>query len=110
MANHFTLREWKTVSPMVQEYRSQTEIAGKPKKHPATISRELRRNRSLNGDWPAAAQQKADRRSQRSPVKRRLRRLTGHSRLTRMDELVRFLGSDIPRRNFQQSMLLKRLG
>lgn len=51
---------------MVHAHRSQAEIARRLRRHPSTISRELRRNRSPNGYWAAAAQAKADvRRSDR---------------------------------------------
>ena len=51
---------------MVHSHSSQAEIARRLKRHPATISRELRRNRSPNGYWASAAQAKADaRRSDR---------------------------------------------
>jgi IS30 family transposase len=51
---------------MVHAHRSQAEIARRLGRHPSTISRELRRNRSRNGYWAASAQAKADvRRSNR---------------------------------------------
>ena len=66
MARHLTLEERERVSQMVHAHRSQAEIARRLKRHPSTISRELRRNRSPNGYWASAAQAKADaRRSDR---------------------------------------------
>ena len=66
MARHLTLQEREMVSQMHHAHRSQAEIARRLKRHPSTISRELRRNRSRNGYWAAAAQTKADaRRSDR---------------------------------------------
>jgi IS30 family transposase len=52
---------------MVHAHRSQAEIARRLKRHPATISRELRRNRSPNGYWAASAQVKADARRSNRP-------------------------------------------
>jgi transposase, IS30 family len=66
MACHLTLQEREMVSEMHHAHTQQVEIARRLGRHPSTISRELRRNRSRNGYWAAAAQQKADtRRSER---------------------------------------------
>jgi len=59
MADHLTLQEREKVSQMLHTHRSQAEIARRLKRHPSTISRELRRNRSPNGYWASAAQAKA---------------------------------------------------
>ena len=67
MARHLTLEERERVSQMVHAHRSQAEIARRLKRHPATISRELRRNRSPNGYWAASAQVKADARRSHRP-------------------------------------------
>ena len=67
MARHLTLEERERVSQMVHAHRSQAEIARRLKRHPATISRELRRNRSPNGYWAASAQGKADARRSNRP-------------------------------------------
>jgi IS30 family transposase len=52
---------------MVHAHRSQAEIARRLKRHPATISRELRRNRSPHGYWASAAQAKAEARRSNRP-------------------------------------------
>ncbi len=52
---------------MVHARCSQAEIARRLKRHPATISRELRRNRNPNGYWAASAQVKADARRSHRP-------------------------------------------
>ena len=67
MASHLTLQERERVSQMVHAHRSQAEIARRLKRHPATISRELRRNRSPNGYWAASAQTKAEARRRDRP-------------------------------------------
>jgi len=67
MARHLTLEERERVSQMVHAHRSQAEIARRLKRHPATISRELHRNRSPNGYWAASAQAKADSRRSNRP-------------------------------------------
>ncbi len=67
MARHLTLEERERVSQMVHAHRSQAEIARRLKRHPATISRELRRNRSPNGYWAASAQVRADARRSNRP-------------------------------------------
>lgn len=66
MASHLTLQERERISQMVHAQRNQAEIARRLGRHPATISRELRRNRSPNGCWASAAQATANaRRSDR---------------------------------------------
>ena len=67
MARHLTLEERERVSQMVHARCSQAEIARRLKRHPATISRELRRNRNPNGYWAASAQVKADARRSHRP-------------------------------------------
>jgi IS30 family transposase len=67
MARHLTLEERERVSQMVHAHRSQAEIARRLGRHPSTISRELRRNRSPNGYWAASAQIKADTRRSNRP-------------------------------------------
>ena len=52
---------------MVHARCSQAEIARRLKRHPATISRELRHNRNPNGYWAASAQVKADARRSHRP-------------------------------------------
>jgi IS30 family transposase len=67
MANHLTLQERERVSQMVHAHRSQAEIARRLKRHPSTISRELRRNRSRNGYWAVSAQTRAEARCRDRP-------------------------------------------
>ena len=74
MASHLTLQEREKVSQMAHMHRSQAEIAVELKRHPSTISRELRRNRSANGYWPSAAQAKADARRSQRPWTRKMER------------------------------------
>ena len=51
MARHLTLQEREMVSQMHHAGSKQVEIARRLNRHPSTISRELRRNRSRNGYW-----------------------------------------------------------
>jgi IS30 family transposase len=67
MARHLTLQERERVSQMVHAHRSQAEIARRLGRHPSTVSRELRRNRSPSGYWAAAAQEKAEARRSNRP-------------------------------------------
>ena len=67
MARHLTLQERERVSQMSHARRSQTEIARRLKRHPATISRELRRNRGINRYCAASAQEKAGTRRSNRP-------------------------------------------
>jgi transposase, IS30 family len=74
MAHHLTLQEREEVSQMVHAQLSQAEIARRLQRHPSTISRELRRNRSPNGYWASAAQTKADTRRSKRPWTRKMER------------------------------------
>ena len=67
MARHLTLQEREMVSEMHHAHAQQVEIARRLGRHPSTISRELRRNRSRNGYWAASAQRKAERRRSERP-------------------------------------------
>jgi IS30 family transposase len=67
MARHLTLQEREMVSQMHHGGSKQVEIARQLKRHPSTISRELRRNRSPSGYWPTAAQTKAEARRSNRP-------------------------------------------
>jgi len=67
MARHLTLQEREMVSEMQHAHAQQVEIARRLGRHPSTISRELRRNRSRNGYWAASAQRKAERRRSERP-------------------------------------------
>ena len=69
MASHLSLEEREVIAHMHRAGKTQTQIADRLGRHKSTVSRELRRNRSRNGYWAAAAQQKAEtRRRQRSWV------------------------------------------
>ena len=67
MARHLTLQEREMVSQMHHAGSKQVEIARRLDRHPSTISRELRRNRSRNGYWAVAAQTKAETRRSGRP-------------------------------------------
>jgi IS30 family transposase len=60
MACHLTLQEREMVSEMRHTHAQQVEIARRLGRHPSTISRELRRNRTRNGYWAGPAQARAD--------------------------------------------------
>ncbi len=65
MAHHLTVEEREVIAQMRSGNRSQADIARRLDRAESTISRELRRNRSPNGYWPVAAQEKADARQHR---------------------------------------------
>ncbi len=67
MASHLTLEEREVIAQMRRAGKRQTQIARRLGRHESTISRELRRNRSRNGYWAVAAQQKAQRRRSERP-------------------------------------------
>ncbi len=67
MAHHLTLQEREMVSQMHHAHRKQAEIARRLRRHPATISRELRRNRSRSGYWAVPAQAQAEARRSGRP-------------------------------------------
>jgi IS30 family transposase len=67
MARHLTLEEREMVSQMHHAGSKQVEIARQVGRHPSTISRELRRNRSHSGYWAVAAQGKAEARRSGRP-------------------------------------------
>ncbi len=62
MAHHLTLEEREVIAQMRSRGQRPTEIAKRLGRADSTISRELRRNRSPNGYWAVAAQEKAERR------------------------------------------------
>jgi IS30 family transposase len=62
MASHLTLDEREVIAQMHRAGKSQAQIAERLGRSKSTVSRELRRNRSRNGYWAAAAQRKAQRR------------------------------------------------
>jgi IS30 family transposase len=67
MASHLTVEEREVIAHMHRAGKTQTQIADRLGRHKSTVSRELRRNRSPNGYWAAAAQRKADQRRSRRP-------------------------------------------
>jgi IS30 family transposase len=74
MAHHLTHKEREIVAQMHHDRRKQCEIARRLKRHPSTISRELRRNSSSRGYWALAAQRRAETRRSRRPMIRKLQR------------------------------------
>jgi transposase, IS30 family len=74
MAHHLTLQEREVVAQRRAAGCSQREIARQLGRDPATISRELHRNRSRNGYFASTAQQKADERRSNRPLTRKMRR------------------------------------
>ena len=56
MASHLTLEEREVIAQMHRAGKSQAQIAERLGRSKSTVSRELRRNRSRNGYWAAAAQ------------------------------------------------------
>lgn len=67
MASHLTLEERERIAQMHRAGKTQAWIADQLGCDKSTISRELRRNRSRNGYWGAAAQRKAQRRRSQRP-------------------------------------------
>ena len=67
MASHLTLEEREIIAHLHRTGKMQTQIAERLGRSKSTISRELRRNRSRNGYWAVAAQQKAERRRRERP-------------------------------------------
>jgi IS30 family transposase len=74
MAGHLNLEEREVIAHMHRAGSEQTQIADRLGRHKSTISRELRRNRSRNGYWAAAAQRKAERRRSERPWKAKMDR------------------------------------
>jgi IS30 family transposase len=74
MADHLNLEEREVIAHMHRAGSAQTQIADRLGRHKSTISRELRRNRSRNGYWAAAAQRKAERRRSERPWKAKMDR------------------------------------
>ena len=62
MANHLTLEERDRIAQLRHQGADQKEIAHALGRSPATISRELRRNRSDGDYYAAQAQRQAQRR------------------------------------------------
>jgi IS30 family transposase len=74
MANHLTLDEREVIAHMYRSGITQTQIAERLGRSKSTISRELRRNRSRNGYWAAAAQRKAAQRRSKRPWTAKMQR------------------------------------
>ena len=74
MASHRTLEEREDLAHMHRAEKMQTQIADRLGRSKSTISRELRRNRSRNGYWAAAAQGKAERRRSERPWTAKMQR------------------------------------
>jgi IS30 family transposase len=67
MAHYLTLEEREVIAHMRSRGRKPTEIARRLGRADSTIGRELQRNRSRNGYWAVAAQNKADARRRQRP-------------------------------------------
>jgi len=74
MASHLTLKEREVIAYMHRLGKLQTQIAERLGRHKSTISRELRRNRSRNGYWAAAAEDKAKQRRSERPYLAKMQR------------------------------------
>jgi IS30 family transposase len=72
MAGHLTLEEREVVAQRNAEGWLQTDIARELGRDKSTISRELRRNRSPNGYFPARAHQQAEQRRRERPLVRKM--------------------------------------
>jgi len=72
MANHLTLEERDRIAQLRYQGADQKEIARALGRCPATISRELRRNRTGNEYYAAQAQRAAQRRRQERPLVRKM--------------------------------------
>lgn len=74
MAGHLTLEEREVVAQRHAAGASLRTIAWEIDRSPSTISRELRRNRSRTGYYPARADQKARQRRRQRPLVRKMER------------------------------------
>lgn len=72
MANHLTIQERDRIAQLKYQGANQLEIARALKRSPATISRELRRNRTGDEYYSAQAQQQAERRRSERPIERKM--------------------------------------
>src|SRR5580700_1844812 len=72
MANHLTLEERDRIAQLRFQGADQKEIAQAIGRSPATISRELRRNRTDDEYLAAQAQREAERRRQERPLVRKM--------------------------------------
>jgi len=72
MSSHLTMEERDCIAQLRYRGANQKEIARALKRSPATISRELRRNRTQNEYYAAQAQQQAERRRRERPITRKM--------------------------------------
>ena len=72
MANHLTVAERERIAQLRRQGADQKEIAQAMERCPATISRELRRNRSDGEYYAAQAQREAERRRRERPLVRKM--------------------------------------
>ncbi len=72
MASHLTMEERDRIAQLRYRGANQKEIARALKRSPATISRELRRNRTVDEYYAAQAQQRARRRRRERPITRKM--------------------------------------
>jgi len=72
MANHLTLEERDRIAQLQQRGALQKDIAKALHRDPATVSRELRRNRTGDEYYAGQAQRKAERRRRERPLVRRM--------------------------------------
>ena len=72
MANHLTMEERDHIAQWRHQGADQKEIAKALKRSPATISRELRRNRTGHNYFPSQAQRQATLRRRERPLTRKM--------------------------------------
>ena len=72
MPKHLTSDERDRIAQLLQQGANQLEIAAAMKRSPATISRELRRNRSGDDYFAGAAQHQSERRRSERPLERKM--------------------------------------
>jgi IS30 family transposase len=72
MSSHLTLEEREVIAQRSHQGASQTTIAELLGRDKSTISRELRRNRSRTGYFPARAHERAARRRRERPLARKM--------------------------------------
>ena len=72
MASHLTIEERDRIVQLRHRGADQKEIARALTRSPATISRELRRNRTEDDYYAAGAQQRAERRRRERPITRKM--------------------------------------
>ena len=72
MPHHLTIEERDRIAQLHYQGCDQKEIAQAVRRSPATISRELRRNRTGDGYYAAQAQRQSERRRQERPLTRKM--------------------------------------